>query len=173
MVICVLAAGCAVRDVPPAEAEPDQVPADVEPEPVKSADPVEVLEELWADGSLRIRREVIRDAEGGLVNHGIYARWHENGNPEYEVLFVHGKKDGRAVRWHMNGEIWIEEFYVLGLKEGSSRTWNDAGDLVKEEQFAQGKPHGVWTVWKKGRTKARSCFEHGVPVACDPPPAEK
>ncbi len=111
---------------------------------------------------------MIRGADGTEVIHGIYSRWHENGQPEYETNFDHGKKDGQAVRWHMNGEVWVEEIYVGGLKEGSCRTWNEAGDLVKEENYVRGKPHGAWTVWKKGKIKARNCFEHGVPVACEP-----
>jgi len=163
--------GCAVRNGPPPETtavdalDAVEAPATA---PLKPVETVEIIEEHWPDGSIRIHSEMIGDAGGEPVYHGRYARWHENGKPEYEVIFDHGRKVGRAVRWHMNGEIWIEEFYVDGLKDGACRTWNEAGELVKEERFAQGKPHGTWTVWKKGRVKARSCFEHGVPVECDP-----
>ncbi len=169
--VLLLTAGCgaARNTMPTAETlpEPASGPA---PEP-ESTDLVETVEEFWPDGSLRIRRQVIRGADGSLVDHGVYARWHENGRPEYETIFDHGRKNGRAVRWHMNGEVWIEEFYELGLKEGACRTWNETGELVKEEQFTHGKPDGVWTVWKKGAVKARSCFDYGVPVDCDPPAA--
>jgi hypothetical protein len=165
LVVLLLTAGCgAVRGTAPAvEAGPESAP--------ESAPEAEILEEFWPDGRIRIRHQVIRDADGGPVEHGVYTRWHENGGKEYETIFDHGRKDGRAVRWHMSGAIWIEEFYVLGLKEGSCRTWNEAGDLVKEEQYAGGKPHGTWTVWKKGVVRARSCFDQGVPVECEPEPA--
>lgn len=166
LIVLLLTAGCgAVRDTAPASAPEAPEAGSVEP---PSAELPETLEEFWPDGSIRIRHQVIWDADGSPMEHGVYARWHENGLPEYETVFDHGRKNGRAVRWHMNGEIWIEEFYVLGLKEGACRTWNEAGDLVKEEQYAHGKPHGTWTVWKKGVVRARSCFDHGVPVDCPP-----
>ncbi len=162
LVVLLLTAGCgAVRGtVPAVEAEPEIL--------VAGAPVAESIEEFWLDGSIRIRHQVIRDADGSPVEHGVYARWHENGLPEYETVFDNGRKNGRAVRWHMNGEIWIEEFYEMGLKEGACRTWNEAGDLVKEEQYAHGKPHGTWTVWEEGVVRARSCFDHGIPVDCEP-----
>jgi len=171
-----LTAGCgAVRAPAPDPGHLDAEGADpsAAPQEKPAAEPVELIEEFWEDGTPRIRSEVIRDENGEPVFHGTYARWHPNGEKEYEVVFDHGRKDGRAVRYHRSGKVWIEEFYVLGLKEGACRTWNEAGDLVKEEQFAGGKPHGAWTVWKKGVVRARSCFDHGVPVDCPPEsPAE-
>lgn len=159
LAVLLLVTGCAtVRStVPSAEMEES-----------RPGETVEILEEFWPDGSIRIRREVIRGEDGSPIDHGVYARWHENGLPEYETVFDHARKNGRAVRWHMNGEKWVEEHYVLGLKEGACRTWNEAGELVKEEQYARGKPHGAWTVWKKGVVRAMSCFDHGMPVECEP-----
>jgi hypothetical protein len=140
----------------------------IEPKESPQGEPGDILEEFWPDGSIRIRREVIRGEDGLPIDHGVYTRWHKNGLPEYETVYDHGRMNGRAIRWHMNGEKWIEELYVQGLKEGASRTWNEAGELVKEEQYAHGKPHGTWTVWKKGVVRARSCFDHGAPVDCEP-----
>lgn len=165
--VLLLLTGCAtVRSTAP-PAEPQAVSPE-KPIPAETVEAVETLEEFWPDGSIRIRREVLRDEDGMPIDHGVYVRWHQNGLPEYETVFDHGRKNGRAVRWHMNGEIWIEEFYVMGLKEGACRTWNEAGELVKEERYAHGKPHGAWTVWKRGVVRARSCFDHGVPVECEP-----
>jgi hypothetical protein len=171
LAVLLLMVGCtAVRNTVSVAESPETPTAETAgaAETAESAETVETIEEFWSDGSIRLRREVVRGEDGSTVDHGVYARWHENGLPEYETVFDLGRKDGRAVRWHMNGEIWIEEFYVKGLKEGACRTWNETGDLVKEEQYAHGKPHGTWTVWKKGVVRARSCFDHGVPVECPP-----
>lgn len=164
-----LAVGCGAVRAPAPDADVTAAEAALPGDAGAAAEtPVEVIEEFWEDGTPRIRSEVIRDENGETVFHGTYARWHPNGEREYEVAFDHGRKDGRAVRYHRNGRVWIEERYEMGLKVGTSRTWNEAGELVKEEQFVDGKPHGTWTVWKKGVVRARSCFDHGVPVECPP-----
>lgn len=117
---------------------------------------VEVIEERWPDGPLRARHEVVRDADGQPVNHGLFTHWHDNGNKEYEVVFVDGHKHGVATRYHKNGRPWIEEHYVHGAKHGTCRTWDQSGALRKEEQWQHGEPHGVWTVWnQRGRIKSQ------------------
>ena len=124
----------------------------------------EVTEEYWPNGNLRIRREVIRAADGTLVNHGNYQRWYPDGQEEYEAVFVNGKKHGTTTLWHKNGRKWTEEQYVNGLKHGTRRIWDEEGVLRKEEQYADGKPHGTWTLWdKSGNIKWRTSFDHGRP----------
>ena len=125
---------------------------------------VEVVEQYWADGALRLRKEVVKDSDGTFVNHGKYTRWHDNGRMAYKVSFVHGKKDGTATLWHKNGQVWTEEQYVDGQKHGPRYVWDENGTKRKEEHFFEGKPHGTWTVWNdKGRIKSEVHFEHGVP----------
>ncbi|MBU0719617.1 MAG: hypothetical protein KJ749_15340 [Planctomycetes bacterium] len=130
------------------------------------ADPkVEIVEEYWPDGALRLRKEVRRSAKGIPVNHGKYTRWHLNGKKEYEAVFVLGKKNGMATLWHENGQKWTEEHYLDGQKHGPRYLWDEAGRKLKEENFFHGKPHGTWTLWKKdGHIKWQQSFEHGKPI---------
>jgi antitoxin component YwqK of YwqJK toxin-antitoxin module len=126
------------------------------------AENIERVEEYWPDGGLRLRKEVLRDADGVLVDHGTYTRWYTDGSKEYQATFVHGKKHGVATRWHRNGRVWIEEHYQHGLRHGISTTWDEKGVKRKEESHVDGKPHGTWTVWDgKGRIKTQRVRQAG------------
>jgi antitoxin component YwqK of YwqJK toxin-antitoxin module len=137
-------------------------PADLKVE--EPAPDVETVEEYWPNGQLRIRRQVIREPDGTLIDHGPYTSWYDNGQKEYEAVFVHGKKDGVVTRWHRNGQKWMEERYAHGKKHGTTYVWDEAGRKRKEENYSNGKPHGTWTVWDaEGRVKWQATFEHGRP----------
>lgn len=130
----------------------------------QTAGGVETIEEHWPNGQLRLRKQVLIDADGTPVEHGPYARWHDNGEQEYEATFVHGKKHGLATRWHKNGRKWLLEHYEQGQKHGLTRAWDENGVIRKEERYANGKPHGVWTIWdKRGRIRWQQRYLHGKP----------
>lgn len=130
----------------------------------RAAEKVEIVEEDWPDGKIRLRRQVLRNPDGTLVNHGTYARWYPDARKEYEATFVQGKKHGIATLWHKNGRKWTEEHYVHGQKHGVRRIWDENGVKRKEERHLDGKPHGVWTLWdKNGKIKWQGSFEHGKP----------
>ena len=129
----------------------------------KPAVSVELVEEYWSGGELRLRKEVLRQSDGTLVDHGSFERWHDNGQKEYEAVFVLGKKQGTTVRYHKNGRKSSHQEYENGKRHGRSVSWDAAGTKVKEENWADGRPHGIWTVWKDGKIKWSHTYEHGVP----------
>jgi hypothetical protein len=155
VLVCVAALGAVVLGC----ASPAPAPA-TQPSAI-----TRVVEKRWPSGLLRLRKEVLLDAEGNEVNHGLYEEWHDHGQRAYEVHFVHGQKDGVARRWHKNGRLWTEETYVHGRKHGTCCTWDEDGAKRKEEQYADGQPDGTWTIWDaKGEIEAQSHFDHGRPV---------
>ena len=128
------------------------------------AEKVEIVEQHWPDGKLRLRKHVLKHPDGTAVNHGTYSRWYNNAQKEYEAVFVMGRKEGTATLWHRNGKEWTEEHYVDGKKHGARYTWDDDGRRRKEEHYFNGKPDGTWTVWdKKGRIKWQGSFDRGIP----------
>lgn len=130
----------------------------------KSADDVQVVEEYWPDGKLRLRKEVLRRADSTFINHGTYTRWHDNGNREYEATYVRGELHGVETAWHKNGQKWTEEDYDHGVRHGTRRTWDQSGRLRSEEHRVKGKPDGTWTIWKAdGSVKWQGHFDHGKP----------
>jgi antitoxin component YwqK of YwqJK toxin-antitoxin module len=129
-----------------------------------SASHVEVVEEYWPNGGLKLRKHVLRREDGTRVDHGSFERWHTNGIKEYEVVFVLGEKDGTEFRYHRNGRVWTRCEYRDGKRNGSSITWDDSGAMVKQEEWADGQPHGTWIVWEDGSVKWSNTFEHGDPA---------
>jgi antitoxin component YwqK of YwqJK toxin-antitoxin module len=145
-----LSAGCShTAPQPSADAPPDKT---------------QTVEQYWPNGGLQLRREVLRAADGTLIDHGTYTRWHNNGRKEYEATFVQGKIHGVETTWHKNGQAWTETHYVDGQKHGARCIWNADGVKIKEEHYHDGKPHGTWTVWNNsGKIKAQQTYEHGQP----------
>jgi antitoxin component YwqK of YwqJK toxin-antitoxin module len=130
----------------------------------QSGENTRIVEQYWPNGKLQLRRQVLTDPDGVLIDHGTYTRWHDNGRKEYEATFVRGQLDGLEITWHKNGRKWTETQYVQGRKHGPRFVWNDGGVKIKEEHYHNGQPHGVWTVWKSdGKIKAQQTFEHGTP----------
>ena len=130
----------------------------------RHAEEVETVEEHWPNGQLRLRKQVVHEPDGTLADHGTYTSWYDNGQKEYEAVFVHGKKHGVVTRWHKNGGTWMEEHYENGKKHGATFVWDEAGRKRKEENYFDGRPHGTWTVWDaSGRIKWQGRFDHGNP----------
>ncbi|MCK4341649.1 MAG: hypothetical protein KAY37_08000 [Phycisphaerae bacterium] len=126
---------------------------------------VETVEEHWPNGMLRVRKEVVRAADGTFSNHGRYECWYDTGQKEYEGFYVQGKLHGVETRWHKNGRKQTEQHYEHGLRQGPRRDWDDHGRLRKEEHYLDNKPHGTWTIRKEnGEIKWRQRFDHGVPL---------
>ena len=134
----------------------------VSPDPPAPA--TETIEEFWPNGELRLQKQVMRTADGALVVHGAYERWHDNGEKEYEAVFLQGKKEGTETRYHKNGRKWAEREFRDGKRHGPSISWNESGEKVKEENWADGKPHGAWTVWKSGKVKWSHTYDRGAPA---------
>jgi hypothetical protein len=128
------------------------------------SEPVQVVEEHWPDGTLRVRKQVLRQDDGSLVEQGTFTRWFASGQKEYEATFARGVLDGVETRWHENGTKATEAHYVNGLRDGTRRVWDANGMLRKEEHFVDDQPDGTWTVWDgEGEIEAQIRFDHGVP----------
>jgi len=125
-----------------------------------------LVEEFWPDGRPRLRKEVARLADGSVIDNGLYIRWFDNGNKEYEATYRHGKLHGVERAWHRNGRLWTENQYQDGRRHGTFLAWDEEGRRRKQEQYRNDQPHGEWVVWDpEGRVKWRAAFENGVPVS--------
>ena len=129
-----------------------------------SAEKAELVETIWPDGKPRLRKQVLRQPDGTLLDHGIYTTWYDNGQKEFEGVYARGQLDGVATSWHRNGQKWVEEPYRLGRRHGARFSWDDKGVLRKEEHFVDDKPDGTWTTWDaQGRIKSQQHFDQGAP----------
>ena len=126
---------------------------------------VEIVEQYWRHGTLKLRKEVVRAADGTMVDHGTYKRWHTNARKEYQATFIHGKEHGVSTHWHKNGQKWTEQHYDHGVRHGPRISWDQNGRKRKEEHYFKGKPDGTWTIWDAaGRIKWQGHFDKGVPL---------
>lgn len=168
------AGGCrANRTSPTAEgtgASPTSTAPGLAEETRSAAPPIEVVREFWSDGSPRLYREVVRDTEGTVRNHGRFELWFENGNVEYRGFYEKGQLHGLETAWHRNGQKWTEQQYEHGVRHGYRRNWDVEGRLRGEEYYENGRPHGVWTLWKDDGTVKWQCrYQHGQTAAPEQP----
>ncbi len=117
------------------------------PLPAPNQERADVIEQFWPDGTLRERRHVIRLPNGTMLNHGLWTRWHRNGQKEYEARYDRGRLDGVERTWHENGRPRTEQHYSAGLRNGPRIAWDPQGRKRKEEHYRNDRPVGVWTIW--------------------------
>jgi antitoxin component YwqK of YwqJK toxin-antitoxin module len=134
-----------------------QAPASVSDASAITADSepkVEVIQERYANASVRIERSVTLDDDGNYINHGPWAGWDEAGRlvakGEYKLNLPHG----HWVKFFKAGEGNI----ITGamLKEFSA-------PFVSEAGFEDGLLHGTWTITDaKDRKICEMNFEHDI-----------
>lgn len=128
---------------------------------------VEILEERYDDtGKPMERREVYRNAEGEVVNHGQYTYWFPNGNKSYEVVYKDGKRNGKQTNYHFTGGKSSEQTFVDGKIEGKEPWWDENGKLYREYEYKLDTPHGTWVWWYdkegKGTKTAEATWKEGL-----------
>ena len=73
------------------------------------------IEEHYKDGSLRLRRQVLR-----------WGRHAGKGNGKWIEFYPNGLKKEEAAHWH-------------GYSHGVFTSWNEAGNVIKQIRYAKGK----------------------------------
>jgi antitoxin component YwqK of YwqJK toxin-antitoxin module len=99
----------------------------------------EVIKERFADGSVKIEREVTQDAEGNYLNHGSWKLWDERGNLLAQGQYHFGERAGTWVRWYRNPA----EAPVLKFPPYNEFT----GPFISQATFDNGKLNGYWTIY--------------------------
>lgn len=145
----VLALGCGEAPdpggaAPPSSDEPapSTARASDEPPALEPVGDVEVVEDHWDDGTVRVRRQVRRDGEG-FVNHGLYQRFFKTGVVQEEGPYRDGLRVGLHTVYYLSGQRKTETPYVDGREHGLRKTYVALGPLVREEPFERGLLHGV------------------------------
>jgi len=124
--------------------------------------PIERVEEYWADGTLKIREEVVIDEDGAQIPHGLTTYFWENGNKKSELSFNCGVQDGPRQTWFDDGQPWSAGEYINGKEHGLWTLWYQTG--AKAQQFSM--THGAWdgaqTFWyPDGRKKMEVVWVKG------------
>ncbi len=120
---------------------------DVKQTPPSGADAIEVYEEKWPEGGLKLQVEGWEDDEGNFIRHGRTTMYWENGRKKSEVHYVDGAPHGPRTAWYNSGQIWSSGEYVDGKEDGTWTVWFPDGRKAQELRFDHGKYHGLHTEW--------------------------
>ena len=146
-----------VADRPRFETEPE----DNQPEP--PTEKIEVVEEHWPGGAIRLRREIKLDEKGEPVPHGVTTKWWESGEKKSELWFVNGIRHGPRLAWYRTGQTWSEGAYQHGKASGTWTVWDREGKREREWSYDDaGAYHHMFTLWHTNGTKRMEFeFDHG------------
>jgi antitoxin component YwqK of YwqJK toxin-antitoxin module len=99
--------------------------------------PMEVVQERYPSGKVKIRREVTLDQLGNYVAHGEWNMWDEAGNLIATGQYRNGERQGTWTRLHQPGDS--ELFSEVPYKEFRP-------PFTSRATFENGKLHGKWTI---------------------------
>lgn len=141
-------------------------------------DTSEVIEERYPNGTLKIAREVIQDAQGNYLNHGSWKMFNERGALLVEGQYYEDQRHGVWNRWYQAGEVAFlrQKPYTDFSAPFISQGIFDSGDLhgawiisdakhrkVCEIRFSHGEREGVATWYHANGRKMREMkFDKGV-----------
>jgi antitoxin component YwqK of YwqJK toxin-antitoxin module len=126
----------------------------IAPTPATSDANGEMVTERYPNGSVKIERQVIKDAAENYVNQGTYTEYDQNGKVQKTGEFLDGKQQGK----------WTQ---TLSKDDGhlfsADRDAEFLGPFTSEATFVDGQLHGTWNI--KDRTGQKIVewnFDHGV-----------
>ncbi len=155
------------KDEAPAPSAKDDTPAPSASDTARSIAPApapapsatsdadgELVTERYPDGSVKIERQVTKDAAGNYVNHGTYTAYGPDGTVQKTGVFQNGKQQGK----------WTQSF---AKDEGHLFTADHEtefqGPFASEATFVEGQLDGTWTIKdRNGQNIVEWNFDHGV-----------
>ena len=99
--------------------------------------PIEVIEERFNSGSVKIRREMTLDIAGNYIKHGAWTQYSETDEEIAKGQFANNKREGvwtKTITWNENSllnELPYTEFEA---------------PFVSRAEFVNGKLNGSWTI---------------------------
>lgn len=132
-----------------------ELPVSQDPEAEIDPDaPLEVVEEKYEDGRVKIRREVTLDLNGNYVNHGTWVMFDRESNEIAGGKFNNNKRDGAWTRKYEFGTVTL-------LNNPPYSTFE--GPFTSSAVFKNGKLHGKWTIVDaEGRTASEWNYADGM-----------
>lgn len=104
---------------------------------IGSTGAIEVVQERYPDGKVKIRREMTLDAAGNYVLHGAWTMWDPQGNEVASGHYQHGKRDG----------LWTRQLTNRDSKIFATRPYDEyQGPFKSQATFKNGQLHGKWII---------------------------
>ncbi len=149
--VALLAAGaarCLAQDAADTQADAKGVYLD-EPEPAPPPTPVgrTRVEEKYADGTVRVQREVVKMSDDQIINNGRYTEFYPNGKKFAEGNYVDGAHDGQWSFWYDNGQLAKTVTFKNGQADGSWEVRRADGTLQSKKGYKNNLREGAWVLY--------------------------
>ena len=106
--------------------------------------PVEIIQERYPNGSVKIKRGVTQDRDGNYILHGIWQMWDERGTLISEGEYRNNVRHGTWNRWYRGDESRLF----------TSRPYDQfQAPFVSQGAFQDGRLHGKWTIFDSKQRK--------------------
>jgi antitoxin component YwqK of YwqJK toxin-antitoxin module len=126
-----------------------------EPEPAPTPQVVghAKLDEKYADGSIRVHREVVKLSDDQIINDGRYTEYYPNGKKFAEGNYIMGVHDGEWSFWHDNGQAAKTVTFKNGRADGEWEVHRPDGTLQAKKSYKDNQRQGTWVVYyEDGKT---------------------
>ena len=111
--------------------------------PAGNAPGAAVIEERYADGTLKLRRtEVDGKAEG------VWQEWHEDGSPRYIGQWKDGLGEGVWTYFYPNGQIRHQAWVARDVWHGPTEGWHENGAKAFSGVMVDGNKLQPFDYWK-------------------------
>ncbi|MGO9112475.1 MAG: hypothetical protein ACLP9L_24860 [Thermoguttaceae bacterium] len=116
---------------------------------------LEMVTERYADGKVKIEREVSQDTAGNYINQGTFKLYAPTGEVIKTGEFLNGKRQGK---WSQ--QFAKDEGHLFSASQ--DKPWS--GPFTSEATFQDGRLHGAWTIKDShNQSVVEWCFDNGTP----------
>ena len=139
---------------------------------------VEIVKERYPSGAIKIEREMVQDAQGNFVLHGMWRGFDEKGRLVIEGQYDRGQRSGAWRRFYMAGEVQLlttvpyREFsapflsqvtFDNGVLQGKWIISDSKQRIASEIDFADGQRHGKATwYYPSGTLFSEASYDQGA-----------
>ncbi len=141
---------------------------------------VELVRERYADGKVRIERQVTLNNDGNYVNHGAWKMYSPSGDVVAEGQYHFGERNGMWTRWNgrqdspMLSDFPYRDFKAPFMSQATFNNGKLEGDWIIADandrkvlmiSFKNGLRSGPATTWlPTGKVLSQTTYENGIPV---------
>jgi antitoxin component YwqK of YwqJK toxin-antitoxin module len=141
---------------------------------------VELVRERYADGKVRVERQVTLNGDGNYVNHGTWKMYSPTGDVVAEGQYNFGERNGMWTRWNarkdapMLSEFPFKDFKAPFMSQATFNNGKMEGDWIITDasdrkvsiiSFKEGQRNGQATMYlPNGKILSQSTYQNAIPV---------
>ncbi len=124
--------------------------------------PIVVVEEEYDNGQVSLQQEVVINADGEQVFHGLMTHYWQNGKKKLQIEYHCGQKHGLRASWYQDGQPWSVGEHFYGKDHGEWIVWFADGKKQRQFTINAGVWDGAYTSWHaNGQTKISVVYANG------------